>query len=60
MEQYGHRIFILELQGFIFFGTAQKLLDQIKERLNDPEHPQLHYVILDFRQEFTPCEQVIP
>jgi sulfate permease, SulP family len=38
------------LQGFIFFGTAQKLLDRIKERLNDADQPRLRYVILDFRQ----------
>ena len=38
------------MQGFIFFGTAQKLLDRIKERLNDPACPRLSFVILDFRQ----------
>jgi SulP family sulfate permease len=46
----GGEIFILRLQGFIFFGTAQKLLDQIKARLNDPGQPRLHFVVLDFRQ----------
>jgi SulP family sulfate permease len=50
LQKKGGEIFILRLQGFIFFGTAQKLLDRIKERLNNPEYPQLHYVILDFRQ----------
>jgi SulP family sulfate permease len=50
LQKRGAEIFILRLQGFIFFGTAQKLLDRIKERLNDPENPRLHYVILDFRQ----------
>jgi SulP family sulfate permease len=46
----GGEIFILRLQGFIFFGTAQKLLDQIKERLNDRDQPRLRFVVLDFRQ----------
>jgi len=50
LQKRGGEIFILRLQGFIFFGTAQKLLDQIKERLNNPEHPRLRFVILDFRQ----------
>jgi SulP family sulfate permease len=50
LQKKGGEIFILRLQGFIFFGTAQKLLDRIKERLNKPEYPRLHYVILDFRQ----------
>lgn len=50
LQKKGGEIFILRLQGFIFFGTAQKLLDQIRERLNNPKYPRLHYVILDFRQ----------
>jgi len=50
LQERGGEIFILRLQGFIFFGTAQKLLDRIKERLNSPELPRLRYVILDFRQ----------
>ena len=50
LQERGGEIFILRLQGFIFFGTAQKLLDRIKDRLNDPHLPRLHYVVLDFRQ----------
>ena len=50
LQEKGGAIFILRLQGFIFFGTAQKLLDQIKERLANLDLPRLHYVILDFRQ----------
>jgi SulP family sulfate permease len=50
LQERGGEIFILRLQGFIFFGTAQKLLDQIKERLNDQDQPRLHFVVLDFRQ----------
>lgn len=50
LHEKGGKIFILRLQGFIFFGTAQKLLDQIKDRLNDPLQPRLRFVILDFRQ----------
>jgi len=50
LQERGGEIFILQMQGFIFFGTAQKLLDRIKERLQNPECQRLHYVILDFRQ----------
>lgn len=50
LQERGGEIFILRMQGFIFFGTAQKLLDQIRERLEDPNQPRLRYVILDFRQ----------
>ena len=50
LQERGGEIFILRMQGFIFFGTAQKLLDQIRSRLEDPNQPRLRYVILDFRQ----------
>ena len=50
LQEKGGQIFILRMQGFIFFGTAQKLLDQIRERLGDQDLPRLRYVILDFRQ----------
>jgi SulP family sulfate permease len=50
LQERGGEVFILRLQGFIFFGTAQKLLDQIKERLNDRDQPRLRFVVLDFRQ----------
>lgn len=50
LYERGGEIFILRLQGFIFFGTAQKLLDRIKDRLNDQVQPRLRFVVLDFRQ----------
>ncbi len=49
-EDLGRRIFILELQGFIFFGTANVLLDQIRARVADKEGPKVRYLILDFRR----------
>lgn len=42
-------IYILELQGFIFFGTAFGLLTRIRERSAEPSLPHLRFVILDFR-----------
>ena len=42
-------IYILVLHGFIFFGTANDLLDEISDRLNNPDLPQLQFVVFDFR-----------
>jgi len=50
LEQQGEQIQILQLQGFIFFGTAQRLIDQVKERLLMPGLPPLLFLVLDFRQ----------
>ncbi|HEY9609528.1 SLC26A/SulP transporter family protein [Allocoleopsis sp.] len=49
LHQKGDRIYILALQGFIFFGTANALLDQIRQRLENPNLPNLEFVVFDFR-----------
>jgi SulP family sulfate permease len=41
-------IYILLLQGYIFFGTANTLLERIRRRAADPDQPTVHYLILDF------------
>ncbi len=45
----GEQIYILELQGFIFFGTAHNLLTQIRQFLSDSREQPLRFVVLDFR-----------
>ncbi len=50
LRRRGHWLYILELQGFIFFGTANRLLEQVRQRANDPDLPAPRYVVLDFRQ----------
>jgi len=50
LNQKGEQIHILKLQGFIFFGTANNLLNRVLERLNDPHQLPLSYVVLDFSQ----------
>jgi len=50
LEQEGEQLLILELQGFIFFGTADNLLKRIRQRIDDPERPLPRYVQLDFRR----------
>lgn len=49
LTQKGDQIYILQLQGFIFFGTAYKLLNLIQERLLDEERDPLKFILLDFR-----------
>jgi SulP family sulfate permease len=46
----GEWVYILELQGFIFFGTANKLVNQVRERIADPDLLSPRFVVLDFRQ----------
>jgi SulP family sulfate permease len=46
----GDAICILQLQGYLFFGTADRLLAQVRSRLDDPALPSLRCVLLDFRR----------
>ena len=45
----GERTYILELQGFLFFGTANALFEQIRARLKDGQRVPVRFIILDFR-----------
>ena len=49
LEQRGEQLAILSLQGYIFFGTAYQLLQQIGTRLDHPNRPPLRFLVLDFQ-----------
>lgn len=49
LSEHGSAIEVLELQGYLFFGTADRLVDRIRNRLQSPERPLLKYLVLDFR-----------
>ena len=47
LNKEGNRVLILVLQGFIFFGTADKLITSIRNRIKDPGH-KVDFLVLDF------------
>jgi len=49
LREKGEKVYILKLHGFIFFGTANNLLNQIRERARNSDLPGLKFVLLDFR-----------
>jgi len=50
LREMGEQICILDLRGFIFFGTAQNMLEQIRQRSGDPVQHPLRFVVLDFQR----------
>ncbi len=48
LKQSGDQILTMTLQGYIFFGTANKLVNAIKERIAATDQPALTHLILDF------------
>lgn len=50
LSELGQYIEIIELRGFIFFGTVNHLLGLVRQRYQDEEKSQLQYLLLDFRR----------
>ena len=48
LQHHGDEIYILPLQGFIFFGTANRLLMQVQTRQENQNLNKLKYLIFDF------------
>ncbi|MDA1142670.1 MAG: SulP family inorganic anion transporter [Planctomycetota bacterium] len=49
LQEHGSEVFILKLQGFLFFGTANSLMGTIAARASDREARKLRIVVLDFQ-----------
>jgi sulfate permease, SulP family len=50
LHQRGAEIYILRLQGYIFFGTIQNVLERVQNRVKDQTQGPLKYLILDFQR----------
>ena len=48
LRKHADLIYMLELQGFIFFGTVNKLLNQVRKRVSETGHPSPRFIVLDF------------
>jgi SulP family sulfate permease len=50
LHQRGSEISILRLQGYIFFGSIQNILERIRLRIHHQSHGPLRFLILDFHR----------
>ncbi len=50
IEDFGDQILILPLQGYLFFGSANRLLEYIKAYLQSDDGGELKYLVFDLRQ----------
>jgi SulP family sulfate permease len=46
----GAQIHILRLQGYIFFGSIQRVLQSVRERMSMKDAQPLKYLVLDFKR----------
>ena len=49
LQEKGDQILILILRGYIFFGSANTLLDQVRQRLEDLDNTTPLFLVIDFR-----------
>ncbi len=49
LREKGDQIYILELEGFIFFGAGNLLIQKVHRRLEDPARLPLRYLLMDLR-----------
>jgi SulP family sulfate permease len=49
LRERGGHAYVLRLQGYLFFGTANRLLDQLRARAEASDLPRLLIVVLDLR-----------
>ena len=49
LSEHGNAIEIVQLQGYLFFGTADRIVDLVRSRLAADGQAPLRFVILDFR-----------
>lgn len=48
LKEQGGQILILKLQGYLFFGTADSLLTQVRQRIHDRRLTPLRFLAFDF------------
>ena len=50
LETRGEQAYVMRLQGFLFFGTAQALLARVRELFNQSSKEKTRYLLLDFHR----------
>lgn len=49
LNEHGEEVYIVKLQGYIFFGTAFNIFTNINDRASSVKLPKISMVILDFQ-----------
>ena len=49
LGRHGAAIEAVNLQGYLFFGTADRIVEHVRRRISAADQPVLRFLILDFR-----------
>ena len=50
LESHGNAIMIMKLSGFIFFGTSDRIIQKISERVLASTKAPIRFIVMDFRR----------
>ncbi len=50
LRELGETVHIMQLHGYIFFGTANNLVDRVGRRIEQADATPIRFLVLDFRQ----------
>jgi len=50
LQRRGDEVYILHLQAYIFFATANNLVEEVRRRVAAKDRAPIRYVVLDFRR----------
>lgn len=48
LDTHGDQLYIMKLEGFIFFGTANGIFDAVRQRVKAAKNIEMKYCLLDF------------
>ena len=48
LEVHGNQLYIMKLEGFIFFGTANGIFERLRDYINTMGANEVKYILLDF------------
>ena len=49
LSHHGNAIEVVQLQGYLFFGSADRVVDHVRRRLTAADRTPLRFLVLDFR-----------
>ena len=49
LQENGHHVYIIQLQGWLFFGNSHQLFNHVRDRLKQLALEPIQYLIIDFR-----------
>jgi len=49
LSRHGNAVEVVQLQGYLFFGTADRMVEHVRRRLAASDRGHLRFMVLDFR-----------